>query len=44
MNAKLIKACEKIMLEKVKHYRSDFYDYDVPRLKRMKEDERAILR
>ena len=22
------------MLEKVKHYKSDFYDYDVPRIKK----------
>lgn len=43
MNANLIKYCEGIMLEKVKYYESDFYEYDMPLLKMLQESDRAIL-
>ena len=38
-----IKSCEEVILCKVRHYKTDFYDYDVPRLNKLKKTERAIL-
>ena len=38
-----VKSCEDVVLCKVKQYKTDFYDYDVPRLNKMKKTERALL-
>lgn len=38
-----VKSCEDVVLCKVKHYKTDFYDYDVPRLNKLKKTDRAIL-
>lgn len=38
-----VKSCEDVILCKVKHYKTDFYDYDVPRLNKLKKTERALL-
>ena len=38
-----VKSCEEVILCKVKHYKTDFYDYDVPRLNKLKKTERALL-
>ena len=38
-----VKSCEDVILCKVKHYRTDFYDFDIPRLNKLKKTERAVL-
>ena len=38
-----VKSCEDVILCKVKHYKTDFYDFDIPRLNKLKKTERAIL-
>ena len=38
-----VKACEEVILCKVKFFKKDFYDYDVPRLNKLKKTDRAIL-
>ena len=38
-----VKSCEDVILCKVKHYKTDFYNYDVPRLNKLKKTERALL-
>ena len=38
-----VKSCEDVILCKVKHYKTDFYDYDVPRLNKMEKTDRALL-
>ena len=38
-----VKSCEDVIIRKVKHYKTDFYDYDVPRLNKLKKTERALL-
>ena len=38
-----VKSCEDIIICKVKHYKTDFYNFDVPRLNKLKKTERAIL-
>ena len=38
-----VKSCEDVVLYKVKQYKTDFYDYDVPSLNTMKKTERALL-
>ena len=38
-----VKACENVILCKVKCFKTDFYDYDVPRLNKLKKTDRAIL-
>ena len=38
-----VKACEDVILCKVKCFKTDFYDYDVPRLNKLKKTDRAIL-
>lgn len=40
---KFVKSCEEAMLHKVKHYQTDFYGYDVPRLNKLGKTDRAIL-
>lgn len=37
------KMCEKLVLEKTKAYRSDFYEYDVKRINEMTKDDRAVF-
>ncbi len=39
----LIKHMERIVKRDVKHYQSDFYDYDVDTIKRNKEPERRFF-
>ena len=38
-----IKLCEDVVLCKVKQYKTEFYDYDIPRLNKMKKTDRALL-
>ena len=38
-----VKSCEDVILCKGKHYKTDFYDFDIPRLNKLKKTERAIL-
>ena len=38
-----VKSCEDVIICKVKCYKTDFYDFDVPRLNKLKKTERAIL-
>ena len=38
-----VKSCEDVITKKVKHYKTDFYDFDILRLNKLKKTERAIL-
>ena len=38
-----VKSCEDVVLCKVRQHKIKFYDYDVPRLNKLKKTERAIL-
>lgn len=38
-----VKACEEVIICKVKCFKTDFYAHDVPRLNKLKKTDRAIL-